>query len=626
MTVFGFLLSDPLQLIDVARNTEKYFRHGWFVVRNRTPAELEEAIKPVDRHIRETKFFNMSPWNSLPSERRGTQALKKYLAELLSNRTRESFPTMLSTLRDRIKSITLRLEDLGCARGTLEEKRAFLTRIAQQFNSLASQAVHGRYETHSANNLKLRRLVREANDSFSSAMKISGHAVPFYEQSLNGTNETTGSTSSTSPVFSTLATKNPHNINLDFSQPTTSLVRASLPFSKTEAFEDFSMHDSGEYNVYQNIYMTGWSKAASFEELRLSDYIHEQSPAKSTSSFAKSPEPVFSMSNKPVVLFQSKPLASGGSASPTNFLGPFFPNTSSTFTEGLSQGRQQSEIYKWIALEVQTNRGTELQGTFNPDILPALFHKQIIRWKKYSEGHFLRVTKITVESLVAMLGLVCPDSLVRGRLEKAIVQASDAAEKKGLRQLSDRFDTLMSSHLQTNHSAFAEKVRVARLQRFQAALDRYRSRQVMQPAATTTTTTTPTLGVTPKPASTYPIFLPFDDHKLTIDMRDTALLFDELHASNAQNLADEIHDILKAYYEIARDDFVEFVNHLVVEPYLNGLDGPVKLFSPSYVSVMSPDQLESLAIEPFSLLHERLDLKATLTRLRDAERIAVNYS
>ena len=191
--------------MDLARNTEKYFRHGWFVVRNRTPSEVKEAVKPLERHVRETKFFNSAPWNTLPSERRGTQALKKYLAELLSNRTLDSFPTMLTTLRDRIKSTTLRLEGLGSARGTLEEKRAFLTKIAHDFNSLALQALRGRYDLLAASNLKLRRSVREVNDSFSLTMKTSGHSVPFVE-------------------------------HIDFFQSSTSPVRASLPFSKDVAF------------------------------------------------------------------------------------------------------------------------------------------------------------------------------------------------------------------------------------------------------------------------------------------------------------------------------------------------------------------------------------------------------
>lgn len=125
------------------------------------------------------------------------------------------------------------------------------------------------------------------------------------------------------------------------------------------------------------------------------------------------------------------------------------------------------------------------------------------------------------------------------------------------------------------------------------------------------------------PAAGFPFE---EDTKFTIDMRDTAILFDELHVSNAQNLADEIHDVLKAYYEIARDDFIEYVNHLIIEPYLNAPDGPVLFFSPLYVSGLAPEQLESLAIEQVALVRERTDLLAALVRLQRAEAIALKYS
>lgn len=590
------------------------------MVRNRTPSEVQESVEASERHFRETKFFSSAPWNVLPFERLGTQALKRYLAELLSNRTLESFPTILTTLRDRIKSTTVKLEGLGLARGTPEEKRAFLTKIAQEFSSLASQALRGRYDSLTANNLKLRRLVREANDKFSSEMKTSGHAVPFFEQpEVKGT--------AWVPSFG-------------FSKPTgesSSLfpVRGFPPFSKNLQFHAYTEKEGRFQWVFQNSFMTGWSQNYSFEELRLSDYTYRQAPPKIDSAKGGLTTP--SAPNNQPPLFPPAPSGSATkNASPGLFAansnskdvpGLFAANNNSKDVPGLfaannnskdvSQGRELGEIYKWITLEVQANRGTELQGTFNPDILPALFHKQIVKWKAYSEIHFLQVTKITTQTLFAILSVACPDAAVRGRLEQAIRRASETAEKRGLKQLSDRLTTLGSGHLQTNNSSFVEKVRIARLRRFQAALERYRSRHT-NPA--------------PKPqpqgfgSGFGALGQAEEENKFTIDMRDTAALFDELHVSNAQNLADEIHDVLKAYYELARDDFIEYVNHLIVEPFLNSPDGPVMFFSPLHVSAMPTEQLESLAIEEVSLVRQRTDLASALVRLKRAETIALKYS
>lgn len=568
------------------------------------------------RNFRETKFFTLPPWNALPLERRGTQALKRYLAELLSNRTLETFPTMLTTLRDRIKSTTVRLEGLGSARGTPEEKRAFLTKIAQEFSSLASQALRGRYDSLDANNLKLRRLVREANDVFSWQMKTSGHAVPFFQQlQVDGKKEDAGSaptpgvTPFRTPVFGSASSSGDSS--------SASSVRPLLPFSKNVRFEEYIESEGSIRNSYQNIFMTAWSKYYSFEELRLSDYAQQQTPPKNDSVLkggsAVSPPASNNLFNSSRTDFPPSLFSPAGSV-PTAKNPSLGLSAANNISNDLNEGREFSKIYKLITLEVQANRGTELQGTFNPDILPALFHKQIVNWKAYSESHFLQVTKITIQTLVAILSLVCPDPVVRGRLEKAIRRASDAAEKKGLKQLSDRLTTLTSAHLQTNNSAFVEKVRAARLRRFQAALERYRSRHV------------PPIPVPQKPQAFGMPAVVEDDNKFTIDMRDTIKLFDELHSSNSQNLADEIHDVLKAYYEIARDDFIEYVNHLIVEPFLNSPDGPVMFFSPLHVSKMPPEQLESLAIEQVALVRERTDLVSTLGRLKRAEAIALKYS
>ena len=244
-------------------------------------------------------------------------------------------------------------------------------------------------------------------------------------------------------------------------------------------------------------------------------------------------------------------------------------------------------------------------------MLPILFHKQIQKWETISVDHFRRVSTLTVDILINMLETVCSDSLIRNRLEKVIRQASDSAEKQGHSKLIERLQALGSRHLQTSNPAFEDKVREARLKRFHTALDRYR-RAHDPPVAT---------GFASLKSSSNRT-----SAELKISMRDTASLFAELHISTSRNLEDEIHDILKAYYEIAMNDFVEFVNQLVIEPYLHDPKGPVLLFSPLYVAGLADSEIESLTAESLSTQRERVDLMATLERLRVAERIAGKFS
>ena len=151
------------------------------MVRNRTPAEVEANTEPHDRDQREESFFEKLPWNTLPKSRRGVQALKKYLADLLCTRIQMGFPSMLETIQSRRFLAASQLEALGQTRESIEQKRAYLSKIAQNFHSQALAALHGRYGAIKEDNMKLRKAIRDANDVFMQDIKNNGHLVPFSE-------------------------------------------------------------------------------------------------------------------------------------------------------------------------------------------------------------------------------------------------------------------------------------------------------------------------------------------------------------------------------------------------------------------------------------------------------------
>lgn len=87
--------------------------HGWFVVRNRNPEEIEHNISSAERHDRERAIFDSAPWTELPESRRGVQALKKYLADLLCKRIQDIFPTILETIKDRQTATSSKVLKIG---------------------------------------------------------------------------------------------------------------------------------------------------------------------------------------------------------------------------------------------------------------------------------------------------------------------------------------------------------------------------------------------------------------------------------------------------------------------------------------------------------------------------------
>lgn len=169
------------QVLKLAQNQEKYLRHGWFVVRNRTPAEAECGIVAHERDVREQGFFNNLPWNILPKSRRGVQALKKFLADLLCARIQMGFPSMLETIQSRRSEAASELDALGTPRKSLSQKRDYIAEIARKFNKEASLTLDGRYGSLKNDKLKLRREIRDANDVFMREIKLNGHLIPFSE-------------------------------------------------------------------------------------------------------------------------------------------------------------------------------------------------------------------------------------------------------------------------------------------------------------------------------------------------------------------------------------------------------------------------------------------------------------
>ena len=244
-------------------------------------------------------------------------------------------------------------------------------------------------------------------------------------------------------------------------------------------------------------------------------------------------------------------------------------------------------------------------GTLNPDVLPALFHRQIAKWKDLATSHFSRTTKTVEIALNGVVETACVgNDIVAQRIRSKVRQSQEAAVAHGLLQIRQRVEEIASRHLQTQNPMFEEQIRKARLVRFTAALERYRS-------------TTPNAICQDGDAT---------DDQMVINMRNVTSLFDQIHTSNAQNLEDDIHDILKSYYELALGDFVEYVNQHVVESYVRDPQGPVLFFNPTYISQLPAKSIDELGAEAAHVIAKRKGLQETLERLNRAEEIALKYT
>jgi hypothetical protein len=80
--------------------------------------------------------------------------------------------------------------------------------------------------------------------------------------------------------------------------------------------------------------------------------------------------------------------------------------------------------------------------------------------------------------------------------------------------------------------------------------------------------------------------------------------------NNADHTIRDIHDILYAYYKVARKRFVDNVcMHAAGYHLIHGPDAPLKLFSPSFVLTLTQEQLQEIAGEDSGLKRKRAQLK-----------------
>ena len=101
-------------------------------------------------------------------------------------------------------------------------------------------------------------------------------------------------------------------------------------------------------------------------------------------------------------------------------------------------------------------------------------------------------------------------------------------------------------------------------------------------------------------------------------------LIDNRPMSNTAHTVQDIHDILKSYYKVARKRFVDNVCMQGAGHYLiTGSNTPLKLFSPAFVNGMTTEQLEEVAGEDVTTKRRRKQLKKEKDDLEAGRKILI---
>jgi hypothetical protein len=91
---------------------------------------------------------------------------------------------------------------------------------------------------------------------------------------------------------------------------------------------------------------------------------------------------------------------------------------------------------------------------------------------------------------------------------------------------------------------------------------------------------------------------------------------------NAEHTVQDLHDILQAYYKVARKRFVDNVCMQGADHFLvTGTEAPMNLFSPSWVNSLSDEILDEIAGEEGNTKRRRLQLQKEISDLEAGRKI-----
>ncbi|OBT75242.1 hypothetical protein VF21_05671 [Pseudogymnoascus sp. 05NY08] len=276
-------------------------------------------------------------------------------------------------------------------------------------------------------------------------------------------------------------------------------------------------------------------------------------------------------------------------------------------------------LYNEIRLQIKNNRGVELHGMTNPKVLKPLFNMQTSKWEELGSSYLTDVISTSSDVAVEILDYVLKDmgasDNTTSELMNIVFEFEDQARGIVFQKLRSFFHDKSKFPLQTNDESFGEKVKRAQQLRFKAALERYQRKHKPEQFLLSLVPNKDPLGLSQSPLAVYQSWA-------IVDVNEIGDLLEEMHPRGAQNTEDEIHDLLKAYYEIARQEYITYITKEIIEHFLEDPKGPVLGLSVEYIQELSPDRIGLLGGEDDDIIASRREAKVNIEKLEEALKIA----
>ena len=135
--------SSERAFIQLANNEDVSFRLGWHVLKNMDTEKGQSTLR--ERDAQEREFFDTGVWTTLPPMHLGIGSLRQRLSKVLLDQIVMELPSLAKEIDSKSNECSRSLGQLGKARTTVMEQRAYLMQSSQEFQVLVKAAVDGTY-------------------------------------------------------------------------------------------------------------------------------------------------------------------------------------------------------------------------------------------------------------------------------------------------------------------------------------------------------------------------------------------------------------------------------------------------------------------------------------------------
>ncbi|OTB03355.1 hypothetical protein M426DRAFT_321924 [Hypoxylon sp. CI-4A] len=250
---------------------------------------------------------------------------------------------------------------------------------------------------------------------------------------------------------------------------------------------------------------------------------------------------------------------------------------------------RDQDIMEYIEDVYKQSRGQEL-GTYGGALLSTMLKEQSKKWEPITLSYMKGVIWNVHHFISEIVTEICPDTRVRDELWNGFL----------LEELQASYRRAMD-HAKFLLELEREGVPLTLNHYFNDGLQKAQSGRLVEAMKG--------LGIA-KSFESHDGYGNVVGHEQGIFLSEASLNGLSFNMSNAENVRDYMHDVLKSYYKVARKRFVDVVCQQAVNHHLlQGKGSPLKIFSTQMVLDLNEDQLDMIAAEdaPVKLRREKLE-------------------